>query len=519
MRRRRVTKYVLFVSDLLNVGHLKSLKERRGEKMKKFVIFLVVVAFLAMPMVAMAKMGSGKVTAKSKDIDIELFGTLKTYPHFMSNPDFNSDDTPYDRILDENGWMDDTSIRNEFRIGWKGTGKNWDFIVILESDFTLNKANGDRGEDTYGPGSIGMSGNSFGVEKLQFRYNFADYGLPVGIETGWQTKWLDIKTGGLVYGDDHPYIGLYGKIGSASWEALYLTIQDTLDKIGPNFDGDRLDWRAYTLKVNFPIKSEGVDLIISPFYAFSENENHKAYVNYLGAEFYGKIGMFTPRVELAYAVGTEDDVDLPNGTQDDLDVGAFAAFASLDVNFSKSLIPYIGGYYIQGDGDANDGDAEAFNPITNISRYTPTFGIENAFIYRLVPALGTHLYANDFGMLGDTAGYGGISNHNKLENPGMMMIGGGLKGTYNKWSYKTQIMYFWFEDTGALEDIAYGGSTDIDDNVGLEFDLNFTYKFSNHFSMGNTFALFDPGDGVQDIRGDDYDETAIMDTVELKWAF
>ena len=504
--------------------------------MKKFVIFLVVVTFLAMPMVAMAKMGSGKVTAKSKDIDIEMFGTLHTYPHFMGNPDFNDDDTAYDRILDEAGWMDDTSIRNEFRVGWKGTGKNWDFIVILEADFVLNKDNGDRGEGgSIGIGgvsgglaqkSVGMNGSSFGVEKLQFRYNFADYGLPVGIETGWQTKWLDIKSGGLVYGDDHPYIGLYGKIGSVSWEALYLTIQDkingeydsnTFSWSGP-FDGDSLDWRAYTLKADIPIQSEDVDLVIGPFYAFSENEDHKAYVHYLGAQLYGRIGMFTPRLEVAYAVGTEDDVDLPNGTEDDLDVSAFAAFASLDVNFSKSLIPYIGGYYIQGDGDANDGDAEAFNPITNISRYTPTFGMENAFIYRMVPVLGTHLYANDFGLLGATPGYGGISNSNKLENPGMMMIGGGLKGTYNKWSYKTQLMYFWFEDTGALEDLGLGGG-DVDDNVGLEFDLQLTYKFSNHFSIGNVFALFDPGDGVQDIRGDDYDETAILDTVELKWAF
>ncbi|RLB03417.1 MAG: hypothetical protein DRG59_11755 [Deltaproteobacteria bacterium] len=491
--------------------------------MKKFVIFLVVVTFLAMPMVAMAKMGSGKVTAKSKDIDIEMFGTLKTYPHFFSNPDFNDDDTPYDKILDENGWMDDTSIRNEFRLGWKGSGKNWDFIVILESDFILNKNNGDRGDGgTLGLGNnAGMSGASFGVEKLQFRYYFEDYGLPVGIETGWQTKWLDIKTGGLVYGDDHPYIGLYGKIGSASWEALYMTIQDTIDQIGPNLDGDALDWRAYTLKVNFPIQSENLDIVVSPFYAFSENEDHKAYVNYLGAELYGKIGMFTPRLELAYAIGSVDDAPVPAGAEDDdLDVGAFSAFASLDINFSKSLIPYIGGYYIQGDDDAFDDDVEAFNPITNISRYTPTFGMENAFIYRLVPALGSHLYANDFGLLGKTPGYGGISNSNKLENPGMIMVGGGLKGTYNKWSYKTQIMYFWFDETGALEDLGtYAGGNDIDDNVGLEFDLQLTYKFSNHFSIGNVFALFDPGDGVEDIMGEDYDETAIMDTVELKWSF
>jgi len=196
----------------------------------------------------------------------------------------------------------------------------------------------------------------------------------------------------------------------------------------------------------------------------------------------------------------------------------FAAFASVDVNINKSFIPYVGGYYIEGDDDANDDEVHAFNPITNISRYTPTFGMENAFIYRLVPALGTHLYANDFGLIGDGAGYGGISNSNKKENPGMIMAGGGLKGTYQNWSYKGQVMYFWFAETDAIEDRGYGGG-DVDEDVGLEFDLQLTYKFSNHFSIGNVFALFDPGDGIQDLRGDDFDQTAILDTVELKWSF
>jgi hypothetical protein len=100
----------------------------------------------------------------------------------------------------------------------------------------------------------------------------------------------------------------------------------------------------------------------------------------------------------------------------------------------------------------------------------------------------------------------------------MIMAGLGTKGCYQKWSYKTQLMYFWFEDTGSLEDLAdYPGS--IDDNVGLEFDLQLTYQFNKHFSLGNVLSLFDPGDGIQDLYGDDYDDMALMDTVELQWTF
>jgi hypothetical protein len=81
-------------------------------------------------------------------------------------------------------------------------------------------------------------------------------------------------------------------------------------------------------------------------------------------------------------------------------------------------------------------------------------------------------------------------------------------------------MYFELDDTGALEDLGtYAGGDSIDEEMGWEFDAQLTYKFSNHFSLGNTLSIFDPGDGVEDLNGDDYDSTAICDTVELIWKF
>jgi hypothetical protein len=78
------------------------------------------------------------------------------------------------------------------------------------------------------------------------------------------------------------------------------------------------------------------------------------------------------------------------------------------------------------------------------------------------------------------------------------------------------LQYFEFEDTGALEDVE---GKRIDDEMGWEFDLNLTYHFTNHFSLGNTFSVFDPGDGIQDLYGDDFDQTAIMNTFEMRWNF
>ncbi len=476
--------------------------------MKRIGIVLFVLIFAALPSGALAKMGSGKVTAKSSDVDIQIFGSLKTYPTFIANPDFNSDQTKYDFILDENGFMSENSIRSEARLGFKGQGDNWSFLTILEADFTYNKQNGDRGADRTDPLDSGMTGEDFGIEKLEFTYDFG----PFTLKTGWQTKALEIHTGGVLYGDDHPYIGLSGKIHDVGWDLLYITVFDDIKNlehgkpIGP-LDSDALDWRVYTARLSIPYQG----FTIAPFYAFSDNKDHKAHANYLGFETYGKYGMVVPRAEFVYAIGDEDVGN------DNYDISAWAAFLSFEFDVQPYFKPYIGGYFISGDDDANDKDINAFNPITNISRYSPTFGMENAFIYRYIPALGSHLYSNSPDVLGKTPGYGGIGNSAKAESPGMMMLGAGAKGKYDNWSYKTQLMYFWFENTGALEDV-YNVS-DIDSAMGLEYDLQITYEFNKHFSLGNVAAVFVPGDGVQDIRGDDYDETAFMDTIEMKWKF
>ena len=469
---------------------------------KKYVLMAAAAGLLLAPAGAFAKMGSGQMSAKSKDIDVEFFGSLKSYPHFMTDVDFNDDNTVLDFIVDENSAMKDHSVRNELRIGWKGTGENWDFLVILEGDFVMNKVNGDRGEGTWGPDAgSGMSGNSFGLEKMEFGYDFGPFKLSTGING----RALDMKTGGILYGDDHPFFGLKGKAGAMNWEALYIMVQDDIDDSSGVLDGDDLDWRVYSLRAAFDLGG----FTLAPMYAFSDNNEHQAQTHYLGVEGYGKVGIVTPRFEVIYATG---EMDEDTGLTQDYDIDAWGAFASLEFDLGKKFNPYVGGYYLSGDDDPNDDDLEAFNGITNISRYTPTFGMENALIYRAVPALGSHLYTNNFNMLGNTQGYGGISNSSKGDAPGMIMYGLGAKGQLTEqFSYKTQLMCFELEEKDAL-------GID-DDDMGWEFDLQLTYAFNNHFSIGNVLSIFDPGDAIEDIRGADFDDTAYMDTIEMKWKF
>lgn len=466
----------------------------------------------------------GTMSLKSGDIDVQFMGSLKTFPTFLSDVDFNSDDTNRDYILDENGAMSDFSIRNEARIGWLGKGENWDFMIILEADFNLNKDNGDRGADNTSPVDSGMTGEDFGIEKLNFTYNFG----PFGILTGWNTKALDIQTGGLVYGDDHPYVGFSGTVGeNFSWEALYLSIFDKIENmdkgaaIGP-LDADDLDWQVYSLKLTY----QWGPMAISPFYAYSDNSDEpaaNAKTHYFGAEAYGKIGIVTPRLELAYAVG---DTDTYDRTGQSYDISALAAYGSVEVELDPRFVPYIGLKYEEGDDDPNDDDIEAFNSITDISRYTPTFGMENAFIYRLVPTLGTHLYSGNFNFLpkargiAQTPGYGGISNSSSGDAPGLIMLGLGAKGKFGDLSYQAQIMQFWFDTSDGMEELL---GRDVDSDVGMEFDLLLRYQFGPHFSVGNNIAVFNPGDAIEDIwdseTASSNDEIAFMDTIELTWTW
>ena len=472
---------------------------------RRILLFLVAISML-FPISVYASASLGNVVAKSKDINITMFGSLKTFPHFIENADFNDNNTPIDFILDENGFMEDHNIRNELRIGWAAKGENWDFLIILESDINLNKANVDRGADNTAPKDAGMTGEDFALEKLNFGYNFGSF----KINTGWNTKFLDIRTGGILYGDDHPYIGFTGKFGSTPWEALYIIVQDETDSSGGFRDGDTLDWRVYTFRA-------GIDVggyTIAPMYAFSDNEDHGADVHYLGVEGYGKIGMFTPRFEFVYAHGEQDAA---GGSEND--IGAYGLYGSIEAHISKACNVYFGGYYLSGDDDPTDDDVEAYNCIGAATRYSSTFGMENAFIYRFVPALGTHLYSNNFNTLGSTPGYGGISNSSKSDAPGLVMLGVGARGALNeKLSYKAQAMYFAFAEEANLTNVVNPGQ-EVDDEVGFELDLQLTYKFNNHFSIGNVLSAFFPGDGVTDRLGEDYDETGFINTIELIWKF
>ncbi len=485
------------------------------------IVLLALTATMLFGEIKAAENSVQVVMAQAPDVSLTLFGGLKTYPHFVGHVDFNANDTNLDFLLDESGVIDhdDVTVRNEFRLGLRGKGTNWTFSTVLEADFDLDKNNTDRGvrsdvdqqdnlsDDDFSAVS-GMTGEDFGVEKLDFTYDFTAHGTPVTLATGWNTNYLDLETGSVLYGDDHPYISLRGQIDGIKWQAMTLFI---FDDVRPGIGSD-LDWRAYTLKLTVP--TAGMN--ITPFYAFSDNKARMADVHYLGLQAFGELAILVPRAEFVYAYGNQ----AIRTTDQTLDVRAFAGFAAVELKFSDELRPYVGGYYISGDNDGTDGTIRAFNPITNASRYTPTFGMENALIYRYVPVIGSNLYSNAPDMLGTTEGYGGVGNGSKADSPGIYSLGIGVKGRWQNLNYQTQFQQFWLAATGGIQQ-AYGKAK-INRRFVWEYDLNFTFNFSKNFSLGNTVSLLGPGPAIQDIQNtetENFDRLAILDTVEMIWRF
>ncbi len=453
------------------------------------------------------KMGEGTVGVK-KGVDLTLFGSNRFIPTYCSNMNDYDSDTHDGVTLDEGGFYAGFFVRNELRLGFSGKGENFGFRVILENDIHYTKSNVDR--NTYGGYGNNSSdfGSEFGVERSKFWYDFG----AVRFTTGWDVVFQDLKTGGLVYGDDHPFIMLSGKLADiGSWQAYMLLIEDTDDIFGTNTYRDG-DWYTYNGKLNFKVAG----LTISPFATFSDMRkdaqgvgNSHAY--YVGCEAYGKIGMIMPSFEAVYVGGTINDA--AEGGTDDYDIGSYGLFASVKVDVMPEFQPYIGGFYIAGDDDNTDNDAEGFVGVTNITRYSPTFGMEGAYMYEHLGTLGSPLYALTPERLGGTsARYGGISGAGTGDNPGLIHVGMGATGKICDTSYKVQACYMWF-----AEDVYAKTANEIDDNeIGLTIDAQAKYALSNNFSISYTVSGLLPGDGTKELAGGE-DDIAWITRAEFVW--
>ncbi|GAB6061939.1 porin [Deferrisoma palaeochoriense] len=444
---------------------------------------------------------------------IDFFGTAKVKPTFYSNFDFD-DSKPDAPTLNEGGWASGEHMRAELRLGWQAKGDNWLVKMIAEADVIMNKDNGDRSfyvgaEKNNQPNA----GGEFGIERAEFLYTFAPQ---LQLETGWDIRFLDLKTGGLLYGDDHPFIGFRGKLSEMfSYEVLYMPIQNG-DVIGTRDDWQTGDWRVYTAKVDATFDTGMGKFTVSPLAAYSDNEDKNVNVTYYGLEGLGQIGPVKPSFEIVAANGEFED----GGP----DVKSWAAFAGLEVPVSKALSPYVAFRYARGDDDKSDEDVEGWLGITDIGRFTPLMGMDGNILGEhlasgaSVYGASLYAYAPERAVGGNT--YGGIGNAGSGNNPGQRLIAVGAKGDLGEFvpnlSYKAQAFFIWYDQTGNLTNVKDPGE-DVDDYAGTTFDLQLAYKFNKNFSIDNIFSAFVPGQGIEDQV--DANDTAWLNMLTLAWTY
>lgn len=447
---------------------------------------------------------------------IEFFGTARVMPTYYSNFDFN-DSANDGLIVNEGGLTKGAHLRAELRLGWKAAGEKWSVKMITEADVIMQKDTADR---SFYTGSQNVAGNpntggEFGIERVELLYKFTP---AFELQTGWDIRALDIKTGGLLYGDDHPFIGFRGQLAeNTKYELLYIPIQNYLSVTGQIANkyldsGSGNDWAVYSLKLNQQVG--GFNL--SPFVAYSDNDAQQAQVSYYGFEVTGKAGKLKPSFEIVFADG-----DMDNGK----DISSWAMFAGLELEVSKAFTPYVSLRYTQGDDDANDNDVEGWVGITDIGRFTPLMGMDGGILSEdLGQSYGATLYSYSperarlaTGLAADN--YGGISNGGKGNNPGQMLIAVGAKGDLSamidKLSYKTQVFFIWYDETDNLLNTK-DATKDVDDYAGTTFDLQLRYAVDKNFSVDYIFGVFVPGDGIEDQYGDD---VAMTNCVSLSWSY
>ena len=445
------------------------------------------------------------LAAQSNAAEIELFGTAKVKPTYYTNFDFdnNKDDGV---TLNEGGLVSGNGAhtRNETRLGWKAKGDDWSVKMIAEVDQILTKDNVDR---SYYVGALKEdikpnAGSEFGIERAEFLYSFSS---AVQLQAGWDIRYLDLKSGGLLYGDDHPFLGLRGKSNNTSYELLYIPIENSV-RTG---SGEKGDWRVYTAKVSHDV----TDWTLSPILAYSDNVARDAGVTYFGLEGFGKIGGANLSFEL---IGAEGDV----GTRD---LSSSAAYAGLEFPVNNSFKPYVAVRYTQGDSDATDNKVEGFNGITDIGRFSGLMGMDgNVLGENLGVGYGATLYAYAPERTGGKGvqGYGGIGNGASGINPGSQILAFGTKGALASLSpnlsYKAQLFMIWFDETNNLINLK-NASQKVDDYAGTTVDVQLKYAFHKNFSIDYIFSTFVPGDGIQDQT--DSNDNVFVNTLSMNWTY
>ena len=161
---------------------------------------------------------------------------------------------------------------------------------------------------------------------------------------------------------------------------------------------------------------------------------------------------------------------------------AWAGYLEGEYTFDNAYAPYFGlGYiYLSGDKEPEelDGTIEEFNPMFEDERYGE--------IAEVVYGLGATAYVN---------GFNGMTGNTSMTNARIWKLSAGFNPTENTNIDLTyynltadQKVYALTQLTGEAND-----PKDQNKDIGDEFDLTFTYDYTEDVSFGLLYAVFNPG--------------------------
>ena len=556
---------------------------RRGSA--SLLSFLLVVAASTV-----ADAGPGSVVIKTEgDISATFGAQVRVIPTYEKDWDFGIQSKTgitgvFLNHINESGVVNKSYIRSEDRLYFNfAKGDIWEVYMALEFDDVLSSRTVDRVRDVQG------TFGSFGLERV-----LASIKLPwisSRFYAGWDLYGVDFDAALLIYGDDHPGFWLKGGIGNVDWQfgyhkkdegnrtlqgirgtpanvfftgsdnerdilsvrLNYTPFKDT--KVGLVYTWDRLAFRPTTNPFFLPLPpGEPCGPAPSPPSPSPANTCPEVDSHHIGPIVIAQLAGFKFTGQYVHQFGEARKTNVVNaasGPQGNYYIDANAAYADLAYDLTPwtgfRLIPHVGVLWASGDDNPRDNKLGGYVGNVDGTRFTSGFGGENTIIGDNNNVIGTNLYAfipNLRGNQNSGLVTGGLFNTGRGDNPGVLMVGGGVTVAPTKNSiYRTNAYYLRYDTNPCINPgpgdfplltppIPCDASKNTIDHkdIGVEWDNEIMLWLDKNMVVKGQFSFLFPGEAVRDITqkltttptlpaGRAVDETAIRLALEFLWNF
>jgi hypothetical protein len=521
--------------------------------------------------------GPGSVVIKTDgDITARFGAQVRMIPTYEQDWDFGihqkTGATANLQHLNEAGFVNRSYIRSEDRLYFNfAKGDIWDVYMALEWDDVLSARTVDRSRESQGDFA------SFGIERLN-----ASIKLPwifSRLNAGWDVYSVDVDLGALIYTDDDPGFYLQGGVANLDWKLGYHKKVESNRRIVANRNaasnvvngGGDNDRDILSARVNYTLMKETqVGLIFAwnrEGVRGGEGQTNEppACVGpacpevdtfYIGPLVKASVAGFKFTGQFSHSWGDARKTGVtkvgavagtPGSADYEIDSNAFFADLAYDLTpwTGFRFIPHVGVWWLQGDNNPSDSKLEGYVGAVSMPRFTPSFGGENTIIADTNLVYGSILYSffPDFNKGNQNAnlGVGGIVGTGRGDNPGILIVGGGITvDPIKAVTYRTNIMYLRYDENFCIANVNAAGvctatasgapNLITDRDAGVEWDNEVSWWLDKNFVLKGQFSFLFPGDGIRQItralinnnainNGNGVDETAMRLALELLWNF